>query len=63
MKQRLLALGLLLWLSASACMAAGDTATQADLTAAKELHQAKLDGFKELHQKDVDALRQPVRVV
>lgn len=63
MKQRLLALGLLLWLSAIACMAAGDTATQADLTAAKELHQAKLDGFKELHQKDVDALRQQVAAV
>lgn len=63
MKQRLLTLGLLLWLSATACMAAGGTATQADLTATKELHQAKLDSLKDLHQKDVDALRQQVAAV
>jgi tetratricopeptide (TPR) repeat protein len=63
LKQRLLTLGLLLWLCATACVAAGDAATQADLTAAKELHQAKLDAFKDLHQKDVDALRQQVAAV
>ncbi len=63
MTKRLLALGLMLWLSTTVCVSAGDAVTQADLAATKELHQTKLDGLKELHQKDMEALRQQVAAV
>ena len=52
MKRRLLTIGLLLAFCSTACFAAGNAATQDDLTAAKELHQ-----------KDVDALPQQVAAV
>lgn len=61
--KRLLVIGLLLWVSVTACTSACAAVTQDELGALKELQQTKLDAVKELHQKDVDALRQQVAAV